>query len=219
MLAGEIRAAVSKLSDVDATLLRDIGFPLQKQALLEIIRKGNNLNESLKYAQVQVAPLAKENPQFVQELESVMSLLLYSDISKSPDAHFLSDEQRERTANIANTALLKYAKFSAKPKLERIMKAVCWAQRTAVEAGIKVPRLMDLRTMEFDESVELMDMEDQPLLPGEDAADLNFELEEEDDDEEEDEDDDDDDDDDDNEEEEGLGDYEEEQDLLEEEQE
>lgn len=207
MLAGEIRAAVSKLSDVDATLLRDIGFHMQKQALLEIIRKGSNAAESLKYAQVQVAPLAKDSPEFVQELESVMSLLLYADASKSPEAHFLSDEQRERTANIANAALLHYAKLSDKPKLERIMKAVCWAQKTALESGIKIPRLMDLRTLEFYEPTETMDS-DNPLLLSDDGAENEFE---DDDDDEEEEDDDDDDDDDDDEEEEGLADYEEEE--------
>lgn len=185
MLGGEIRAAVSELSDVNSALMRDIGFHLHVQALIEIIRKGNNMEESLKYAQVVVAPLAKDNADFVQELESVMALLIYADASQSPDAHFLSPEQRERTANIANAALLKYAKFSDKPKLDRIMKAVNWAQRTAMEAGIKTPRLIDLRTLEFDESVEMMDEDHQPLLQSEDALETEFDDDDDDDEEEE----------------------------------
>lgn len=190
VLGGEIRAAVSKLSDVNSALMRDIGFHLHVQALLEIIRKGNNMEESLKYAQVVVAPLAKDNAEFVQELESVMALLIYADASQSPDAHFLSPEQRERTADIANAALLKYAKFSDKPKLDRIMKAVNWAQRTAIEAGIKAPRLIDLRTLEFDESVDMMDEDQQPLLQPEDALETEYDDDDDEEDDEEEEEDD-----------------------------
>lgn len=152
VLAGEIRQAVSKLSDVDATLLRSIGFHLQKQALLEIIKKGDSMPEALKYAQVQVAPLAKDNPQFVSELENIMALLLYSNLSNSPDAHYLSDDQRRKTAEIANSTLLRYAKYSEKSKLERLMKAIFWAQDIAQAQGIAVPKLIDLRTLSFDTS-------------------------------------------------------------------
>lgn len=150
VLAGEIRQAVSKLSDVDSTLLRGIGFHLQKQALLEIIRKGNSSSEALKYAQVQVAPLAKDRPEFVSELENVMSLLLYSNVSLSPDRDLLSDEQRQKTAEIANSALLRYAQLSERPKLDRIMKSIFWAQSVAQRYDILTPKLVDLRSLLFE---------------------------------------------------------------------
>jgi hypothetical protein len=106
--------------------------------------------EALKYAQVQVAPLAKEKPEFVAELENIMSLLLFSNLSQSPDAHYLSNEQRSKTAHIANSALLRYAKHSDRPKIERIMKAIFWVQNTAQSLGVAVPKLLDLRTLTFD---------------------------------------------------------------------
>jgi len=150
VVAGEIRQAVSRLSDVDSTLLRGIGFHLQKQALLEIIKKGNVPSEALKYAQVQVAPLAKDRPEFVAELENVMSLLLYSNVVLSPDRDLLSDEQRQKTAEIANSALLRYAQLSERPKLDRIMKCIFWAQTTAQRYGILTPKLLDLRSLVFE---------------------------------------------------------------------
>lgn len=150
VLAGEIRQAVSKLSDVDSTLLRSIGFHMQKQALLEIIRKGQGLPEALKYAQVQVAPLAKDKPEFVAEVESIMTLLLYNQALDAPYAQLLSDEQRTKTAEIANSALLRYAKHSERPKLELIMKAIFWAQDVASNNNIPMTRLLDLRSMTFD---------------------------------------------------------------------
>lgn len=123
---------------------------MQKQALLEILRKNSPLTDTLKYAQVQVAPLAKENPEYVKELESIMSLLLYVDVSQSPDSHYLSNEQRAKTAEIANSALLRYAKCCDRPRLDRVMQAILWAQKTAADIGIKVPKLLDLRTLEFE---------------------------------------------------------------------
>lgn len=169
VLAGEIRQAVSKLSDVDSTLLRGIGFHLQKQALLEIIRKGNASSEALKYAQVQVAPLAKDRPEFILELENVMSLLLYSNLSQSPDFDLLSDAQRQRTADIANSALLRYTQLSEKPKLERIMKSIFWAQDVAQRYGIHTPKLTDLRNLIFETKAanaqeEAQDEEDASII-------------------------------------------------------
>jgi hypothetical protein len=149
---------VSKLSDLDSTLVRSIGFHLQKQALLEIIRKGNSTPEALKYAQVQVAPMTKDHPEFISELENIMSLLLYSNLADSPDNHYISDEQRLKTATIANTALLRYSKHTERPKLEMIMKSIFWVQDMAAQAGVTVPRLLDLRSLTFDSADELDDM-------------------------------------------------------------
>lgn len=62
ILSGEIRAATSVINDLDSNILRndtELAFSLQKQALLELLKKKVSPVEALKFAQIQLVPLVK----------------------------------------------------------------------------------------------------------------------------------------------------------------
>lgn len=61
ILKGDVRAAISKINDVDARILHDnpsYAFALHKLTLLDLFDQRKTI-EALKYAQIQMAPLVK----------------------------------------------------------------------------------------------------------------------------------------------------------------
>jgi hypothetical protein len=51
-------------------------------------------------------PKSRMNPKHIQRLSDVVSLIAYADPATSPVAHYLSQEQRERTAQALNSFIL-----------------------------------------------------------------------------------------------------------------
>ncbi|KAL3901240.1 MAG: hypothetical protein SGCHY_000767 [Lobulomycetales sp.] len=79
-------------------------FHLQQQKLIEFIRS-NNVNEAIEFAQDVLAPRGEENPEFLDELEKTMALLIF-DSSESPLSSMLDHSQRQKTASELNAAIL-----------------------------------------------------------------------------------------------------------------
>jgi hypothetical protein len=53
-------------------------FHLRLQRLIELLRSGL-VDDALKFAQIELAPLGEDHPEFLEELEEVMSLLAFPD--------------------------------------------------------------------------------------------------------------------------------------------
>jgi hypothetical protein len=93
-----------KILDRNPTLY----FHLQQQRLIEYIRQGK-IQEALLFAQEELASQGEDNvsymyqyyfdsifkfqPEFLEELEKTMALLIFEDGSKSPIASLLNDAQ------------------------------------------------------------------------------------------------------------------------------
>lgn len=107
---GQVQEAIHRLAEIDPGILRDnqdVAFALKQQALLEMIRAGEDMAAALAYAQQELAPAAADNPVFLEDLEHTMALLAFEDGTASPVGHLLDPAQRRRTACSLNRAMLQ----------------------------------------------------------------------------------------------------------------
>lgn len=77
MQSGDIRQAVERLDALDGAILSsnpELTFKLKQQQLIELIRAGA-IEAALAFAQAELAPLAEDNPAFLDDLERTMLLL------------------------------------------------------------------------------------------------------------------------------------------------
>ena len=91
-------------------------------------------------------------------MEDVLTLLVFKDPSRSPLAHFLSEEQRETLASELNEAILNSQMLQKDPLLSLLLKRLSWAQLQLAER-IDFPMIPDLnvtQNIEFTQSSKLM---------------------------------------------------------------
>mmetsp|Transcript_40498 Transcript_40498/g.94739 ORF Transcript_40498/g.94739 Transcript_40498/m.94739 type:complete len:99 (+) Transcript_40498:450-746(+) len=96
-------------------------------------------------------PLCEDMPVFTAEMERVMTLLAFDDMTSSPVADLLSASQRQKVASEVNTAILISHNKEHDSKLPLILKTLSWSQH---QLGKKVlfPRMTNLSTQELQES-------------------------------------------------------------------
>lgn len=138
----------------------ELAFRLKQQQLLELIRAGS-LEESLAYAQAELAPLAESNPTFLDELERTMLLLAYEDPSKAPTAALLTQAARQQTASLLNAAILSAQKQEQAPMLPMMLRMMQWAQvELQQRQQLPFPQIDDLV-----EAVPRLAVSDAPAPP------------------------------------------------------
>ncbi|KAK9897862.1 hypothetical protein P389DRAFT_169877 [Cystobasidium minutum MCA 4210] len=77
--SGDIVDAIERVNDFDPEILDNnpaLYFQLQQQRLIELIRQ-KKIEEALIFAQEELAPRGEEHPEFLNDLESTMTLLAY----------------------------------------------------------------------------------------------------------------------------------------------
>lgn len=80
------------------------------------------------------------------ELERTVALLAFDDPSSSPLADLLSQQQRAKTAALANAAMLEAAGAAGAPRLPELVKMLAWAQAKLTERGVRFPKMEDPAT-------------------------------------------------------------------------
>ena len=105
----------------------ELTFKLKQQQLIELIRAGA-IEAALAFAQAELAPLAEDNPAFLDDLERTMLLLAYEDTSWAPTASLLSQATRQQTASQLNAAILSAQNQEHEPMLPTMLKMLQWAQ-------------------------------------------------------------------------------------------
>ena len=121
LMAGDVEGARHRLASAFPQALADgsrAAFHLACQAFLELVRAGR-LEEAISHSQAHLskaadpsvlgklgAPGEAELATRMLHLMDVMSVLAYDDVQSSPAARLLSHEQRERTADEVNEAVL-----------------------------------------------------------------------------------------------------------------
>lgn len=106
--AGSIEEAIQTINSINPAILEtnpDLLFRLQQQRLIELIRSGD-IEESLIFAREVLAPVALQNPAHLVEMEQIMSLLAFRDVSNSPLKHLVSMQHRQQLAGKINEAIL-----------------------------------------------------------------------------------------------------------------
>lgn len=142
---GQIEEAVERVNDLDPEILEersDLAFKMQQQQLIELIRSGN-LDAALEYATENLAPRGEDDPDFLNNLEETMTLLMFKDPSISPVGNLLSAEQRQRTAGALNAAILAKDGQETEARLPALLKLLVWAQNELSEKA-DYPQILDL---------------------------------------------------------------------------
>lgn len=125
-----------KLLDRDTTL----HFSLLRLQLIELIRtaiatEDGDIYPALTFAQTHLAPRAPTKPQFLEDLEQTMALLIFDPQNLAPPlAALLEPELRQQTAQRVNQALLASQGERTKATLYDLVNHRAWANQKAIES-------------------------------------------------------------------------------------
>lgn len=135
-----------KVLDQDSAL----HFSLLRLQLVELIRTCTatpdaDINPALTFATTHLAPRAPTNPEFLEDLERTMALLIFQPDNLAPPlAALLDPNLRKDVAKRVNEALLRSQTERTKAKLYDLVKLRAWAEQKAREAKKDLPERIDL---------------------------------------------------------------------------
>ncbi|CAO3641346.1 unnamed protein product [Cunninghamella blakesleeana] len=162
---GDIDAAIDLVNDLNPEILDTnpkLYFHLQQQRLIELIRNGDD-EEALSFAAEEIAPRGEEHPEFLKELERTMALLAFQDVDDSPVQDLLEPEQRQKTAQELNEAILTSQSLEANPKLPHLLKVLAWSQEQ-LDEHMKYPRINNFVKAELVLEDEQSNDQDEPMI-------------------------------------------------------
>lgn len=120
-------------------------FSLLRLQLVELIRKctstaDGDISPALEFATSQLAPRAPTNPQFLEDLERTLSLLIFPPENLSPSlAPLLRPDLRKEIATRVNEAILQSQGARKEARLRNLVKLRAWAEQKAREAKKNIP--------------------------------------------------------------------------------
>lgn len=137
-----------KILDNDDSLL----FALLRLQLVELIRDCNNspdrdITTALKFAQTKLGPKATTKPEFLEDLEKTMSLLVFpQDDSLDPSlAALLQPSLRRDVADQVNQAILEYQQQRKEAAIRQLVQMRVWSEEvTRKETKKDLPETISL---------------------------------------------------------------------------
>ncbi|KAI9893188.1 MAG: hypothetical protein M1814_000736 [Vezdaea aestivalis] len=157
ILKGDIQAAIEEINDLNPEILDTnpaLHFALLRLQLVELIRACHdtpnmkkNISTVISFASTKLGPRAKENPQFLEDLERTMAtLLLPLDGMPSQFASILHPDLRCLVAGQVNEAILSSQGFRKDARMRNLVRLRAWAEAGAREAKQITPKTdLDLR--------------------------------------------------------------------------
>ncbi|KAI4172876.1 MAG: hypothetical protein LQ343_003283 [Gyalolechia ehrenbergii] len=151
--AGDIQAAIERINELNPMLLdRDnaLHFALLRLQLVELIRTcsarpNDDFTTAIEFAETQLATRAPTNPQFLDDLERTMTLLMYDPRNLPAElAPLLEPQLRKDVAQSVNEALLREQGERTKAKLFDLVRLRAWSERKAREANKDLPEHLGL---------------------------------------------------------------------------
>ncbi|OAA51064.1 CTLH domain-containing protein [Beauveria brongniartii RCEF 3172] len=134
--SGNIQSAIEMLNELDPELV-------------ELIRgcnaTGGDISPALKFATEQLGPRAPTNPQFLEELEKTMALLLFPPETLEPQlAALLKPDLRRDAADKVNRAILERQSTRREAAIRQLVKMRAWAESAARNRGVSLPDRLDV---------------------------------------------------------------------------
>ncbi|KAG2331616.1 hypothetical protein Bca52824_002796 [Brassica carinata] len=120
-------------------------FYLRKQQFIELVREGRNV-DAFDFAVLHLRP-CQDNMASLKQVEEVVSLLVFENLSTCPVKDFLGESQWLKTATEVNAAIL--SSFGKGPKLQRLLKKLTLNQKKLDERACEYPRMSDMSTGEL----------------------------------------------------------------------
>ncbi|KAF4269176.1 hypothetical protein CNMCM8057_008332 [Aspergillus fumigatus] len=151
--SGNIQAAIEKINDLNPQILDEnpsLHFALLRLQLVELIRTcmstpNGDISPALEFATSQLAPRAPTNPQFLEDLERTLALLIFPTENLAPSlAPLLHPDLRKDIATRVNEAILQSQGARKEARLRNLVKLRAWAEQKAREAKKDLPEKLDL---------------------------------------------------------------------------
>lgn len=125
-------------------------FALLRLQLIELIRKctstpDGDISPALEFATLQLAPRAPTNPQFLEDLERTLALLIFPSDNLSPSlASLLDPSLRKDIAARVNEAILQSQGARKEASLRHLVKLRAFAESKARDAKKDIPEKLDI---------------------------------------------------------------------------
>lgn len=152
--SGDIQTAIEKINELNPQVLDQdsaLHFSLLRLQLIELIRKATasqdgDITPALTFATTHLAPRAPTNPEFLEDLERTMALLIFPPDNLAPPlAALLDPALRQEVAQRVNQALLLSQGERTKATLYDLVNHRSWAHQKAMEAKKEqLPERMEL---------------------------------------------------------------------------
>jgi len=150
---GSIQNAIEAVNELNPQILDSdpsLHFALLRLQLVELIRKcnatpGGDITPALTFATTQLAPRAPTNPQFLEDLERTMALLLFPPENLEPQlAALLHPDLRKSVADRVNKAILASQGQRRDAAIRNLVRLRAWAEETARDVKKDLPDKLEL---------------------------------------------------------------------------
>ncbi|KAL4760533.1 uncharacterized protein BDW70DRAFT_137723 [Aspergillus foveolatus] len=151
--SGNIQTAIEKINELNPQILDEnpsLHFSLLRLQLVELIRScslnpDGDITPALDFATSQLAPRAPTNPQFLEDLEKTLALLIYPKENLTPSlAPLLHSDLRRDIYSKVNAAILQDQGARTEALLCDFARLYAWAEQKAREAKKDIPDKLDL---------------------------------------------------------------------------
>jgi len=151
--SGDIQSAIEKVNELNPQILDSnpsLHFALLRLQLVELIRSctstpNGDVTPALEFATSHLAPRAPTHPQFLEDLEQTLSLLIFPGDNLTPSlAALLDPGLRKSIAKRVNEAILQSQGVRPEARLRNLVKLRVWAELKAREAKKDLPTKLDL---------------------------------------------------------------------------
>ncbi|MCJ1385327.1 hypothetical protein MMC17_008449 [Xylographa soralifera] len=150
---GDIQTAIERINELNPQILdRDsaLHFALLRLQLIELIRNctvtpDGDITPALTFATTHLAPRAPTSPEFLQDLEQTMALLIFPPDNLAPPlAALLDTKLRKDVAKRVNEAILQSNGERTRSKLLELVRTRAWAEQKARDAKKDIPDRIDI---------------------------------------------------------------------------
>jgi len=150
---GSIQDAIDALNDLEPQVLDSnpsLHFALLRLQLVELIRTcnsrpGGDIGPALSFATTQLAPRAPTNPEFLEDLERTMALLVFPPDNLEPQlAALLHPDLRRSVADRVNKAILACQNQRRDAAIRNLVRLRAWAEDKARDGKKDIPAQMEL---------------------------------------------------------------------------
>ncbi|KAJ5884606.1 hypothetical protein N7504_012178 [Penicillium tannophilum] len=151
--SGNIQLAIEKINDLNPQILDSeppLHFALLRLQLVELIRTctstpNGDISPALDFATSQLAPRATTRPDFLEDLERTLALLIFPSDNLSPSlASLLDPSLRKDIATRVNEAILHDQGAEKEARLRRLVKLRAFAETKARAAKKDIPDKLDI---------------------------------------------------------------------------
>ncbi|KAI9821714.1 MAG: hypothetical protein M1827_002295 [Pycnora praestabilis] len=174
---GDIQRAIERINELNPQILdrnSSLHFALLRLQLIELIRTCTSLpnadiTPALTFATTQLAPRAPTNPEFLEDLERTMALLIFPPDNLAPPlADLLDPKLRKQVANRVNEAILSSQGARREARIRNLVRLRTWAEQKARETKKDLPVTLDLG---LDPDREARDRREDSVMQGNAEAD------------------------------------------------